>query len=320
MNKSAKSLRIIALSVILYSLVPYVWAQGETIKVRSDLVEVPTVVMDHDGRHVTGLRRENFLLFEDGFPQEISFFESVDVPVTVLLLLDRSGSMSNELSQMAEAANVFFRQLLPDDQVIVATFSDSVEEAISRIKVKDLQQKVNLSRFGRDRSTQLFEGMDWSLRKMKKIPGRKAIILFSDGLDSGLSELSGGFPSAKSNLRDAEEGESVIYTVAFDTMGKVPPEGVDRRLFRSAIENAKSYLDELSRKTGGRSFQIEAIADLTKTFVQIAHELRRQYYLGYYPSRTGKDGERRKIKVTVNIPNTVVRSRTEIIYTKKIQN
>ena len=147
-------------------------------------------------------------------------------------------------------------------------------------------------------------------KMMKKIRGRKAIILFSDGRGSGLNA------SAKSNLRDAEEQEVLIYTVQFGAFS-LPSPYVDEKRFFKWREIANSYMRDLARKTGGRHYQIENITDLGNTFGEIADELGRQYSLGYYPKTEGKKGERRQIKVKVRQPNLSVRARDSYVVGSK---
>ena len=293
--------------VILFSGNNY--AQDEIIKVDTDLITVPVTVFDRNGRYISNLKKEDFQIFEDGVEQTLAFFEPVNKPITVLLLLDTSGSMRRQLNEMASAANAFLSQLKPDDQIIVTTFDNSIEELSKQAMVKDVKQnkKFNLSITPSFRDTMIYDAVDYALKKMKKINGRKAIVLFSDGRGTKY------FKSAKGNLRDAEESEALIYTVQSNTYPDSPPPFVDKKMYLKRIKTADKYMSDLAQIAGGRHFQVKDISNLGKVFAQVAAELSQQYRIGYYPKDLGKKGERRQIKVKVNIPNAAVRSRDSYI-------
>jgi VWFA-related protein len=286
--------------------------QEDVIRVDTSLVTVPISVLDREGRYITNLRKEDFQIFEDGVEQEVALFESVEQQITVLLLLDVSGSMYNDLGSLMNAASNFLGQLRPNDQVMIATFSDEVNVLFDFKSVKDVRngKKLHIKINGLPPVTMVYDAVEFGLKKMKKTRGRKAIVLFSDGVGSGYRA------SAKSNIRDAEENEALIYTVQFDTL--VIPPGYkltekDSERIKQNNETASWYMSELATKTGGRHFQMDNIADLAKTFGEVADELGRQYSLGYYPKTEGKKGDRRQIKVKVKQPNLSVRARNSYI-------
>jgi len=263
--------------------------------------------MDREGRYITNLQKEDFQLFEDGVEQEISFFAPVDSPFTIIFLLDVSGSMHNHMAELARAANTFLRQLRPEDQLIAASFDGKVEVLCELSKVKDIRgvRKFDL-RLAKDRApiTMVYDAVNYALKRMKKIKGRKAIVLFSDGIGSG----------AKGTLRAAEEGEAQIYTVQFNTSVLRP--GHDERYYKSVhkdIKTATNYMKDLAEKTGGRHYLLEEIGDLGETFGLITGELGRQYSLGYHPKGGLEAGQKRQIKVKVRLPNLVVRARDSYI-------
>ena len=282
------------------------YAQDETIRINTDLVAVPVTVLDRNGRHVSDLAKEDFQVYEDGVEQAIEFFEPVENTVTVFLLLDVSGSVTMHAADIARAADTFIKQLRPDDRIIAATFAYNVNVLLQATKVKDLRKKIEIRQYSLDRDTLIYDAAEFALKKMEKIRGRRAIILFSDGKGSGLSA------SARSNLRDAEEGEALIYTIQFGASDPPSP-FVEEKKARKWAETANWYMREMAERTGGRHYQIESITDLASTFGTIAGELSRQYSLGYYPKKEGKKGERRQIRVTVRQPGLAVRSRGSYI-------
>jgi len=256
------------------------------------------------------LHKEDFKIFEDGVEQEVAVFAPVEQPFTILFLLDTSGSMIPHQEDLLRAANTFVDQLRPDDQLIAASFSDWVKVIFPATKISELRKgnKIKLQRKGKE-STLLYNAVDDALNRMKKIRGRKAIVLFSDGRGDGFAV------SAKDNLHAAEEQDALIYTVQFGTQSAEPPRYVSRKHYLQRIEEINGYMSDLARKTGGRHYQVENLSDLGKTFSLVADELRRQYSLGYYPKTKLQAGQRRQIKVKVRVPNLTVLARDS--YLKK---
>ncbi len=283
------------------------YAQDDIIRVDTNLVMIPVSVVDREGRYVANLKKEDFQIFEDGVEQEVAILESVEKTVTVFLLLDRSGSMSNFMSELTRAANTFVLQLRPNDQIIAATFADYVDVLFKPTKVKDLQYGVKIRQHKGDSYTRTYDAVGYTLERMKKIKGRRAIILFSDGAGEGT------FDTFKSNMRDAEESDTLIYTVQFDTFPRVISSKTNKKAYIKSIEVANSYMRNLAQVTGGRAYQIEKIDDLEQTFKLVADELGQQYSIGYYPKQSGEQGERKQIKVKVNLPNAAVRARDSYI-------
>ena len=302
------------LFLCLAILAPATFGQDEPIRVATDLVTIPLSVIDREGRYVGSLKPKDFRIFENGEEQEVVHFTAAEEPVTVLILLDRSGSMGLYFGQMANAASVFVKQLRPNDQLLAATFADDVDELFGITKVSEAPKAVKLRNRPGDHTTMIYDAVQYALKKVKKIRGRKAVLLFSDGAGDGV------FTTAKKNLREAEESEALIYTVQFDTFPKTVPRyrgsGLSEKVWRESIEEANAYMRDLARVTGGRAYKIENISSLEETFRSVADELNSQYTLGYYPHKVGNDGERRKITVKVNVPNVAVRSRNEVIYKK----
>lgn len=283
------------------------YAQDEVMRIETDLVTIPATVLDREGRYITNLKKEDFRIFENGVEQETAFFESVDEPFTVFLLLDRSGSMTNHLVELANTASAFVSQLRHNDQIIAASFADDVDILVKVTKVSNLEKGIKIRKHFDDRYTRLYDAVEYTLEQMKNIRGRKAVIVFSDGAGSGI------FASFKENIRDAEEGKALIYTVQFDTFSKIPPRYVSKKKFNEVIIEANTYMQQLAEVTGGRHFQVEDISNLEEKFAQVARELGCQYSLGYYPKTEGKRGERRQIKVKVRQPNLAVRARASYV-------
>ena len=248
-------------------------------------------------------KRADFQIFEDGVEQEVSFFAAVEEPFTILFLMDVSGGMYPFLAELARAGNAFLSQLRPDDNLIVVSFCDEMKTRAELGPVKATRgvKQIKLRVCGR--RTLIYDAVHNALKRMKTIPGRKAIVLFSDGF-SGERDAT-----AKSTLREAEEQEALIYSIQFGAIPLRPVSHPNSRSYNKTIENANQYMAGIAQKTGGRHYRVADITDLKKTFGEVADELRRQYSLGYYPKIPLTKGQRRRIRVSVRRPNLAVRAR-----------
>lgn len=274
----------------------------EVVRIDANLVTIPAQVMDRNGRFITNLQKEDFRIFEDGVEQDVSFFSPVEERFTILFLMDVSGGMHPHLAKLASAGNAFLGQLRPDDNLIVISFCDEMKTQAELGPVKETRgvRKIKLRVCGR--RTLIYDAVHHALKRMRKAPGRKAVILFSDGVSSK------GDATAESTLREAEEQEALFYTVQFgaDFFASTSPGG---RSSGYVVQSATEYMAGIAQKTGGRHYRVEDISDLNKTFGEVADELRRQYSLGYYPKIPLTQGQRRQIRVTVRRPNLAVRAR-----------
>lgn len=310
--------KLIYFLAILLIFLTAIYSQDDTIRIDTNLVSVPVTVLDRDGRYITNLKKEDFQIFEDGVEQEIAVFETIEQPFTVMLLLDSSGSMNNYLKNIANAASAFVKELRPDDQLIVANFSDDgkIQIILEATKKKDFHTKILLQKRMGDSFTTTFDAVKRGMEYMKPFQGRRAIVLFSDG------ELYGIKASAKGNLRDAEEQEAMIYTLRFGEYPTHQPdytEYFNKKDHDKLVEKVNNYMQGLAQVTGGRSYQIEKVEDLEETFAHVAAELSQQYSLSYYPKQLEKEkkGSLRQIKVKINLPNLAVRSRNSYVVQSK---
>lgn len=301
----------------------------EVIKVETNLVTIPVSVNDRNGFYIPNLRQQNFKIFENGVEQEVAYFGTSDQPFTVVLLIDVSPSTAYKIEEIQAAAAAFVQQLNPQDQVMVIEFDSSVHVLTEITGDRDkINKAIQRTSFGN--STSLYEAVDFSLRKrLDKIEGRKAIVLFTDGVDT--SSVRASF---ESTLRDAEESEAVIFPIYYNTflnsigiggggvMSTPPtlglPGGIGGGQSTAGISaeytRGRAYLTQLAAATGGKIFRAESTpGGLINAFESIAEELRRQYSIGYYPSESGESGERRQIRVRVDRPKLIIRARDSYI-------
>lgn len=286
-----------------------------TIKLDTSLVLIPVSVLDRDGKFIPNLTKDDFEIFEDGIKQEIDHFSSVEAPFNVVLLLDTSGSTRFKVEDMQRAALAFVDQLRAQDRVMVVSFDSRVyiDSEFTGDRTQ-LRRAIQQTRTGG--STRLYDAVDLVLTKrLNQMPGRKAIVLFTDGVDT-----NSALATALSTIDLVEESAVLVYPIQYETQNDATggmivngkpvtlPSG-DARLWTVAYERATKYLHELADRTGARLYRAETIKDAAQAFALIAEELRHQYSLSYYPANAARDGAYRRIRVTVNQPNVVVRAR-----------
>ena len=298
----------------------------DIVRVETNLVTIPVSVFDRNGLYIPGLRQNDFKIFEDNIEQEIAYFGASDKPVTVAILLDTSPSTEYKIDEIHRAAEAFVEQLSPQDSVIVIEFNSSVkiqtEATTDREKIR---KAIYRAEYGN--GTSLYNAVDEALRKqLSKSAGRKAVVLFTDGVDTTSRKNS-----YDGTLGYAEESEALIFPIYYNTYfdnnfgggglgginGGALPSGASNRPMGTRPEDyalGRKYLEDLANATGGRVFRPEATpGGLTAAFEGIAEELKRQYNIGYVPKDEGRPGQRKLIKVRVNRPNLVIRARDSYV-------
>lgn len=278
-----------------------------SIRIDSTLVQVPVAVIDRDGSYVSDLKAEEFRIFENGIEQKVEFFNPVISSASVLLLLDRSGSMNPHFEELTRAANLLTAELNPEDSVSAASFADDVDVIFGWTRKSELKSGFKIRRHSSDAWTHIYDAVDLGLDRTDKRPGKTAIVLFSDG------EGSGRFATAKKNGKKASESTTAIYTVRFMPV-RVSAGRTFAEKYAESDRASREYMWSLANLTGGRAFEIASISDLAAVFREIGAEISRQYMIGYYPSKDGTAGETRRIKIEVSRPNVAVRSRTEVVF------
>ncbi len=310
--------------VQIYSQQPTV--SEEVIKVDTSLVVVPTKVTDRRNRNITDLKKEDFRLFEDGIEQTIESFEDVSAPFTIALVLDISDSATNKLQSIKAAAIAFLDQLRPNDRVLIFTF-DKYLNKIADGTVEDLANVQNSIAFSQTGGgTSLYDATaSITVDYFGKIGGKKAMIIFTDGMDT-----TSVHQTFAQSVHLAEESDVLIYPIQYETVEEVLksrpkitdiPFGGDVRFVTSkgeslptAYKRGTLYLRSLANATNGTFFYADTVENLQKSFAKIAKELSQLYGLSYYPQNQIAGAKRRKIKVTVSVPNAVIEPRKTYIF------
>jgi Ca-activated chloride channel family protein len=272
---------------------PYTGTEDVSLKTHTkpfrkdvDLVLVPVSVTDPMNRLVTGLEKDNFLLSDNGQLQEIRHFSSEDAPISLGVIFDISGSMSNKIDKSRDAVVEFFRTANPQDEFFLITFSDKPELLADFTQnIEDIQNRLVYAQpKGR---TSLLDAIYLGMSRMRKARyEKKALLIISDGGDNHSRYTEG---EIKSMVREADVQ---IYGIGlFDRDPRSPEE-----------REGPALLDEVTEVTGGRTFVISSPNELADVATKIGIELRNQYVLGYRPTNPARDGKWRKIKVRLNPP------------------
>ncbi|HXF42639.1 MAG TPA: VWA domain-containing protein [Pyrinomonadaceae bacterium] len=191
-------------------------SDGPEIVVETKLVTVPVKALDRSGKFISGLTREDFEVFEDGVPQDIALFSNESEPFTVALVLDMSYSAKFKASEIQAAAIEFINQLKPNDRVMIVSFDKDVH--LLSEPTSDRKALVSAIRKAEIKTgTSLFEAVDFAVReKLRGIEGRKALVLFTDGVDTTSSKAG-----AADNLAEIAESDILAYTIRYDTYADV---------------------------------------------------------------------------------------------------
>lgn len=315
---------------------------GYRVRVNVEWIYLNASVRERNSnRSIPDLRKEDFQVYEDGVRQTVGRFSTTESPFHLLLLLDVSGSTEEYLGLIKEASIEFARQMGPDDRIALATFNSTLRLRQDFTNDRDaVIDQIRRVRSGG--GTAFYDALMHSVRDYtNRIEGRKAIVVFTDGVDNQLQgNAADGSTTRFSDLyREIQESEALIYTIFLDTggpgsvyggsgrrqgsvidiledimRGRAPstrgPRSGGSRSGRSEIEEARTQLESIAEQTGARMYSPNRIEDLSYAYREIADDLRVQYTLGYNSSNGIKDGKWRRIKVSIaNRPELEVRTR-----------
>ena len=283
--------------------------EGFQIGVEVNLVTVPVTVRKRDSGFFKGLPQSAFQIFEDGEEQEILHFAQEGVPTRIVVLLDISGSVRSEWGSIKLSTKRFLDNLKPEDQFALVTFNESVRLKMDWGRETARLGAVLTSVYCQG-STSLWDAI-WvaSTDVLKGIKEKKAIILMSDGLDSGSTV------SYNEMLDAAMRSEAMVYVVSKteavrqSIMYALAQERVYQAIPHEAFVDADLALRKIAYETGGRVLYPNSFGQLDNVYAEVAEELRSQYTMTYVSSNKMKDGGYRRIKVMVNEPAAMVSAR-----------
>lgn len=286
---------------------PTVGPRGYTISVDVNLVMLYASVRDKAGRRIKELVKENFKVYEDNVEQKTAVFSSSDIPVTLGIVIDDSGSMRDKRPAVAAAALAFVQTSNPQDQVFVVNFNDvfylDTPGDFAR-NIEDL--KAALDKIDSRGGTALYDASRASLDHLKLgSHDKKVLLVISDGEDNASRISYDEF------FRIAQESDAVIYTIGL--LGVEEGSNLFKLKGRGNRRAAK-VLRKISQATGGAAYFPKSLDEVKSICVQVAEDIRNQYTIGYYPANTKKDGSFRQIRVEARKEGRggrlVVRART----------
>ena len=262
---------------------------GAAISVEVPLVNVDVVVTDNNGNFITGLKKQNFRVLEDGVPQQVTNFAPTEAPITVVLLMEFSKLAYEYFAyQSTTWSQDFVSQLKKDDWIAVVSFDikPRLELDFTRNKF-EVQQHLARMYFPAFSEAALFTALVDTLDRLKDVKGKKAVVIVASGFDTGL-----GKSTLDDALKACRQSDVTIFSV-----------GVGRdfieyyRLDNIDYFQAQNQLKSIARITGGREWFPRFQGELPNIFREVAAHLRNQYSIGYIPASPKRDGKMRKIKV-----------------------
>lgn len=255
------------------------------------MVVLHATVVDDKGQFVPGLTASAFHVSEDKVPQQISVFSRDDIPVTMGLVIDNSASMREKRAQVNAAAMTFVKTSNPQDEDFVVNFNDESYLDINEDFTNDTQElNEALSRIDTRGSTALYDAIVSSLDHLKKGHKDKRVLLVITDGDDDASRLS--FEDA---IKAAEQSSAAIYAIGVFSQE-------DRKTDKKMVRHSKKTLTELAEATGGLAYFPDTLDQVEAICVQVAHDIRNQYTVGYYPTNTTQDGTFRTIQLQVSGP------------------
>jgi Ca-activated chloride channel family protein len=294
-------MKIAAATTVVLVLAISLHGQAPTFKSSTRTGPLYTTVTDGQGRLVPDLLREDFDILDDNKPQEIDVFINEVQPITVVVMLDTSASMTGNLKLLTQAAEAFLMRLLPEDKGRVGAFNDKIQFASEFTSDRDsLIGALKDLDFGNP--TRLYDAIDASIIELKEFDGRRVVLVFTDGDDTGSRTGSGDV------LDRARQDEVMIYAIGLQTDYFNGVQRVRTKPDRS--------LRRLAEETGGGYFELEKTTELSPTFTRVAQELHSQYVLGFTPKSL--DGKVHRLVVRVKRQGLTARARKSYLAASEV--
>jgi Ca-activated chloride channel family protein len=283
----------------------------------TETVAIYVTVLNRAGEMILDLDRDDFTVFDEGRPQELSIFNKGLQPITAAVLVDTSASMTLNLDLAQNAAEQFVIRMLPGDQARVGSFSDRVDLSPAFTSDRDALLQALRTGLHIGNPTKLWDAVDETMTALGPLGGRRIIMLLTDGIDTASTT------TVETVLTRSRSDELMVYAVQFRTTARAQAaeiplsptagalfSGDDARRQRESI----ATLPRLARQSGGGFFVLNQYDDINATFTQVMHELHYQYVLGFTPQRA--DGRIHDLTVRINRPNVTIRARQSYLAPK----
>ena len=267
--------------------------QGQPFRSRVQTVAIYATVLDAAGRLIPDLDKPDFEVFDDMKKQELTVFKTDVQPVSVVVMLDTSGSMTGSIELLKNAAETFVIRLLPTDKARIGSFSDKI--ALSSTFTSDRDELVRYLHEDIDfgNPTRLWDAVDVSMTALSHETNRRVVLIFTDGDDTDSRT------SLDDVLKRAQAEEYMVYAIGLHSH------------YGNTTTRPDPGLKKIASETGGGYFELKTTDELNSTFSRVADELHRQYVLGFSPAVL--DGQIHKLDVTVKRPGMTVRARKSYV-------
>ncbi len=267
-----------------------------TFKSGTQLVSLFVTVTDAQRRLVPDILQESFEILDNDKPQAIVFFENQNQPITVVVMLDTSGSMTGTIGLLKIAAEQFLIRLFPGDKAKVGAFNDKINVGSHFTNNRD-ELIRDVTRLDYGNGTRLYDALALSLDELKGIEGRRVVLVFTDGEDTASKISMGGV------IDRARAEEVMVYGIGFES-----DYFNGQRMVHSKVD---AGLKKIAEETGGGYFELKKSSDLSPTFTRVAQELHSQYVLGFTP--TLLDNKVHRLLVRVKQPGMTARARRSYV-------
>ena len=274
-------------------------AAAQRLKVTTQTVPIFVTVTDAQRRLVSDLVQEDFEVYDNGKPQAITTFSNEQTPITVVLMLDTSGSMTLNLDLVKAAAEQFVLRLLPDDRAKIGAFNDKIQILPKEEFIGDRDRLIRIMKNDLDFGypTRLYDAIDEAIAELRGVEGRKVAIAFTDGGDTA-SKIGRGDVLERARIEN-----TMVYGIGLES------DYFDgARRVRTRPDRA---LKGLAEETGGGFYEMSKADEQGPTFTRVAHELHSQYALGFSPALL--DGKVHKLEVRVKRPGLTARGRKSYV-------
>jgi Ca-activated chloride channel homolog len=288
-------------------------------------VAVHATVTDGDGRLVPDLTREDFEVYDNGKLQPLTVFSADVQPLSIVVMLDRSGSMAGSFRLVAAAAEAFVRKLQPDDKARIGTFATRIDVAPEQF-TNDVAELVQILRADQQGGgpTPLWNAVNVATDGLATQDGRRVVLVFTDGVDNPMNFRTNNLTLMDVMLR-AQAENVMVYAIGLES--RVPMRSGPRGSLGGRgglggfggggmmLQRPDPGLPVIAAETGGGYFELRNAQDLASTFARVADELHRQYALGFEPAKL--DGKTHKLEVKVRKPRMKVRARKNYLAAKE---
>ncbi|CAN5591418.1 MAG: VWA domain-containing protein [Acidobacteria bacterium] len=293
-----KTAPLFALAAALL-LVPLAAQEPQRFRTGTETVPLYVTVTDRERRLVPDLVMDDFEIYDNGQLQTITSFDNTPLPITVIVMLDTSGSMTLALDFVKEGAEQFVIRMLPEDVAMVGAFNDKIQFIPRDEFTSDRDFLIrSLKDLDFGYPTRLYDAVDESIDKLHGVEGRKVVLVFTDGDDTASRGANARGMQEKARAEDV-----MIYAI-----------GLENRYFngqRTVLSRPDRGLRGLAEETGGGYFLLKRTDELNSTFTRVAQELRSQYVLGFTPQV--RDGKVHKLDVRVKRPGATARARKSYV-------